>query len=269
MSNAAGDKFIVDIAYSHAKGQTRRVTYDRVILCTGFKFDSSIFDETTEPELVFNGKLPAQTTEWESVNVPGMYFAGTLMQACDFKKTMSGFIHGFRHNVDALSRIFEMKYHGEAWPSEEIALTPEAVTAQFIERANHSAAIFLQPGFMAEALVVSPDGNTGRYYSNLRKDYIPHSFIAENEHYYVLSLEYGHFLGNPFALERDPDPEKGHEAAYLHPIIRRFNGNTLVAEHHIQDDLESEWHLDEYVKPALAFFTEQLESQMSGEPAMG
>ncbi|MFN2197684.1 MAG: NAD(P)-binding domain-containing protein [Anaerolineales bacterium] len=261
------NKYYVDISYSHANGQTRRLEYDKVILCTGFRFDNSIFDEAVKPELVFDGKLPMQTSEWESANVPGMYFAGTIMQACDFKQTMSAFIHGFRHNVEALSNILEMKYEGQAWPSETIELSPEAVTAKIIDRANNSPAIFLQPGFMAEVIVIDEDNHTARLYKNVRKDYIPNSFLAEYNHYYVLSLEYGHFTGNPFNVERDPDPEMAHEAAYLHPIIRRFNHSELVTEHHIQDDLESEWHLDEYVKPALAFFESQLASYQTAEPA--
>ena len=32
----------------------------------------------------------------------------------------------------------------------------------------------------------------------------------------------------------------------------------LVAVHHINDDLESEWHLEEYVRPAHEFFEAQL-----------
>lgn len=260
------DKYYVDISYTHAKGQTRRLEYDHVILCTGFRFDNSIFAEAIKPELVYNGKLPAQTSEWESANVPGLYFAGTIMQACDFKRTMSGFIHGFRHNIEALSNILEMKYHRQEWPSETIELTPESLTNKIIDRANHAASIFLQPGFMAEVIVVDEEEKSARLYSNVRKDYIPDSFLSENSHYYVLSLEYGHFTGNPFSVERDPHPEMAHEAAYLHPIIRRFNHNELVAEHHIQDDLESEWHLEEYVKPALAFFEAQLASYQTAEP---
>lgn len=253
-----GDQYVVDIAYTHAKGQTRRLRYDHVILCTGWRFDDSIFDESCKPELVYNGKLPAQTSEWESANIEDLYFAGTIMQACDYKKTMSGFIHGFRHNVHSLANIFEQKYHGQPWPSEEFDLTIENVTQKSIERANNAASIFLQPGFMAEVIVIDEQNQTARLYSDLRKDYIPVSFLAEEDHYYVISLEYGKFEGNPFNVERDPAPDMAHEAAYLHPIIRRYHRTRQVAEHHIQDDLESEWHLPEYVEPAREFFAAQL-----------
>lgn len=262
-----GDQYVVDIAYTHAKGQTRRLRYDHVILCTGWRFDTTIFDDSCKPELVHNDKLPAQTTEWESKNVPGLYFAGTIMQACDYKKTMSGFIHGFRHNVEALSNILELKFHNRPWPSETFELSVDAVTQKSIDRANNAAAIFLQPGFMAEVIVIDEKERSARLYSNVRKDYIPTSFLAEEEHYYVISLEYGKFEGDPFSVERDPAPDMAHEAAYLHPIIRRYHGHELVAVHHIQDDLESEWHLPEYVGPARAFFEAQLTQEQAPTPA--
>jgi len=43
--------------------------YDRIILCSGFRFDDSIFDETCRPELSIGDRFPTQTSDWESVNV--------------------------------------------------------------------------------------------------------------------------------------------------------------------------------------------------------
>ena len=47
-----------------------------------------------------------------SVNVPGMYFAGTLAHGKDWKRAAGGFIHGFRYTARALHRILEAKYEG-------------------------------------------------------------------------------------------------------------------------------------------------------------
>jgi thioredoxin reductase len=250
--------FQVHIAYSHASGQTAVVPYDHVIVCTGFRFDSSIFDDGCRPELFHMDKLPAQTAEWESTNVPGLYFAGTLMQACDYKKTMSGFIHGFRHNIKTLSRLFEAKYHDRPWSGIMVEATPESILDLIMNRINNGPGIFLQPGFLQDLIVVSDQHGTAEYFRDIRADYIHRSAFGQNDHYYTISLEYGHFMGDPFSVERDPDPERGQEAAYLHPVIRRFDHGLLVAQHHIQDDLESEWFKDVYVQPALAFFQQQL-----------
>ena len=84
----------------------------------------SIFDPDCRPELVINDRFPAQTPGWESTNVPGLYFAGTLTQVRDFKQSTSGFIHGFRYGVRALHRILERRYHGAPWPPRPLAAEP-------------------------------------------------------------------------------------------------------------------------------------------------
>ncbi|MFC1997598.1 NAD(P)-binding domain-containing protein [Chloroflexota bacterium] len=252
-------KYQVHIGYSHAKGQKTIVPYDKVIACTGFKFDNSIFDETCTPNLAINDKFPEQTSEWESTNVPDMYVAGTLMHACDYRKTMSGFIHGFRHNIHALSRVFEQKYHDIPWPSKVIDANPKSILSLIVNRITTDPAMFLQPGFLGDLIIVSEPKNTAEYFEGLRLDNIMDSAFKENDHYYTVSLEYGHFAGDPFSIERDPNPEKGGEADYLHPVIRRYNQGKLVTEHHILDDLENAWYKEEYTEPALAFFNQQLE----------
>ena len=253
-----GEQCIVHISYCHAKGQTAVIPYDHVILCTGFRMDDSIFDDSCRPELMHHGKVPSQTVEWESKNVPDMYFAGTLMQACDFKKTMSGFIHGFRHNIQTLAEIFEHKYHGATFSREKLELDPEVILKKVIDQVNISPGIFLQPGFLCDVVVVSEEEDAAYYYSDVRRDYVAEGWLGQHDHYYTVSLEYGHFMENPFATMRDPDPEMGHDAPYLHPVIRRFQDGEVVAEHHINDDLESQWFKEIYVKPARAFFVEQL-----------
>ena len=39
---------------------------------------------------------------YESTNVPGLYFAGTLSHGLDWKRAAGGFIHGFRYTAQAL-----------------------------------------------------------------------------------------------------------------------------------------------------------------------
>ena len=43
-----------------------------------------------------NKKYAVMTDEYESINVPGMYFAGQLAHGKDFRRSAGGFIHGFR-----------------------------------------------------------------------------------------------------------------------------------------------------------------------------
>lgn len=257
-----GEQYIVDIAYTHAKGQTRTLRYDHVILCTGFRMDASLFAEGIRPTLTIKDKFPEQTHEWESTNVPGMYIAGTLMHACDFRKTMSGFIHGFRHNVKFLAEVLEKKYHNQPLPYESLPVETETILDKVLDRLNNGPGVFLQPGFLNDAIVI--ENGQARYYQDVRKQYIaddPEFKMAD--HLYTISLEYGHYEGSVFAIDRDPDPMAAESAAYLHPVIRRFHKGELVNSHHIQDDLENEWLTEEYIGPARAYFAAQL-----GERAM-
>ena len=246
--------FHVNMEYCHAKGQATERKYDHVILCTGFQFDASIFDDDCRPDLSNNDRFPAQTAEWESTNVSDLYVAGTLMQACDYRKTMSGFIHGFRHNIRALTHILEQKYHDTPWPNQQLEALPEVIAVTIIERANSGPGIFLQPGFLCDVMVIDEAGRTAAHYIDIRSDYVHQNMFGQHDHYYILTLEYGDFGSNPFCIERDPDPAKGSQAAYLHPIIRRYSLGSLISEHHIQDDLESQWNQPRYTEPLLTYF---------------
>src|SRR5215468_9552655 len=72
--------YLVTLSFARANEVKKEILYDRVIVCTGFRFDASVFADDCRPELVYNHRFPAQTSEWESANVPDLYFAGTLMQ---------------------------------------------------------------------------------------------------------------------------------------------------------------------------------------------
>ncbi|HEX8474334.1 MAG TPA: NAD(P)-binding domain-containing protein [Pyrinomonadaceae bacterium] len=252
-------KLTVSFSYQRAHGATVEYQYDRIIVCAGFRFDDSIFDESCRPALVIDERFPDQTSEWESTTVKDLFFAGNLMQMRDFKKTASAFIHGFRYNVRALYHILERKYHGKEWPSRSIAATPEAVLDAVLDRLNRSSALWQQTGFICDLVVVSTEDGEARYYEELPVDYVRESDFGQQQHYYLVTLEYGpDYPDYPFDFVRFIGPDEGHLNPQLHPIIRRFNGSTLVAEHHIQEDLEGRWLTDNYILPLRAFFQKQL-----------
>ncbi len=235
---------IAHIEYSHADGQTMQLIYDRVLLCTGFRFDSSIFDDTCRPTLFNKGKLPAMTSEWESTSAKDLYFAGTLMQMRDLHKTMSNVIHGFRFNILFLSQLFAYKYHRQAWPCRALPIDPAAITLRMLVRASRGASLFLQPGFLGDLCVISRQDQKAFYIENISLDYLRHMPHNENEHYYTLSLEYGRYTGNatsPRHLARDPNPRHAHNDYYLHPVIRRFHGSQPIGEQHLPENLENSW----------------------------
>lgn len=72
-------------------------------------------------------KYPDITSEYESVNVPGLYFAGTVAHGPDWRQAAGGFIHGFRYTAKALARILNSKIDHLGWPSKYIAIAPQDV----------------------------------------------------------------------------------------------------------------------------------------------
>jgi thioredoxin reductase len=231
------------ITFSYARrDKVVRLTYDRVITCTGFRMDTSIFDDDCRPRLTINDRLPALTPEWESVNVPGLHFAGTLTQSRDFKKHTSAFIHGFRYGVRALTRMFDARYHGTPWPSRVVAEPERAVLA----RLNRASGLFQQFGFLCD--VITPDG---RYFEEMPLDYVPFDDC------FTVSLEYGsgHDEIDPFdvAAGREWEADPAHDDRYLHPVIRRRRGGEVVATCRLPEDIYNEWKDDERLR---AFFEE-------------
>ena len=256
-------KFVVSVTYTHAFGEEEDFVYDRVIVCAGFRFDSSIFEKSCQPELTINNRFPSQTSEWESTNVKDLYFIGVLMHMRDFKEKQSGFIHGFRYNIRALHSILEAKYYSQALPCKQISSTPEDLINAVIERVNISSALWQQTGFLCDLLVISDD-RVAYYYEELPIDYIKDSNLGQNQHYYTISLEFGLDIietsPDIFAIERvhKDDIANAASSAILHPIIRRYCGSELICEHHVIEDIVSEWVEDVHVKPLLEFFHAQV-----------
>ncbi|MCA9128246.1 MAG: NAD(P)-binding domain-containing protein [Planctomycetales bacterium] len=248
-----------NIVYTHAMEERRSVWYDQVLLCTGFRMDRSIFDSSCLPEVTTCGRLPMQTCEWESTNVPDLFFVGTLMQMRDYKKTMSGFIHGFRHNALALDSILAAKYEGKPWTGVPLESSTETIADTILDRLNRSAAIFLQPGYLCDLIVQQPDGML-HLVEGVPKDYVRSSSFFDSEMLITISLEYGDFskIADPFNIDREPFEDKAHLAAYLHPILRIFERGELIQEKHLLEDLENDYSGPLWRERVLEFVSQHL-----------
>lgn len=244
-----GDKLAVRVSFDRVDEVVKEIRYDSVLLATGFRFDASIFAPECRPELTIKDRFPAQTASWESVNVPGLFFAGTITQVRDFKRSTSGFIHGFRYGVRALHRILEQRFHERPWPARELAATPESITGAVIERVNRTSALWQLFAFLSDVVFFAPDGSA-RYVEEVPLDYL-HDAVGRGEFgdvddYLTVTLEYGadHDKVNPFdvtAGRTSQEDTRGLDGRYLHPVVRHYREGELLAEHHITENLENEW----------------------------
>lgn len=228
-----GRGFVASISLAEV---TTEIPYDRVIACTGFRFDAAIFGDGCRPELMLGNRFPAQNSAWESTNVPGLSFAGTLMQVRGFNHAMSGSISGFRYSVRALHRILERRNHGIEWPHVTYPAAANVLANAIIKRAGRSSALWQQSGLLGDLIVLG--GKQAAYYEEVPAGYA-HDWALADE-YLTITLEH-------------------EEAAYLHPVVRHFQRGAFLAEHHVADNLEHDWTNEEtHRKPLTEFLTERL-----------
>ncbi|MGH3489010.1 MAG: NAD(P)-binding domain-containing protein, partial [Actinopolymorphaceae bacterium] len=260
--NGAKGRYLVTVRYLR-RDKTATFSYDRVVACTGFRMDASIFAAGCRPELTIRDRFPALTPEWESVNIPDLYFAGTLTQSRDFKKYTSAFIHGFRYGIRALTRIFDQKYEGTRWPSRELPVDPETLTDAVLTRLNRTSALWQQFHFMSDVVIVDQDAGTARYYEEVPVDYVRASDFAAAQDAFVCTLEYGpgHDLIDPFdiAVGREWEAAHHHDDRYLHPVVRHYRNGRLFADLRLAENLDNDWTYEcEHREPLRSFVALQL-----------
>jgi thioredoxin reductase len=256
------DGYHVKVAFERVDEVVKEIRYDRVILATGFRFDASVFDESARPELVIDDRFPAQTPVGESVNVPDLYFAGTLTQARDFKKSTSGFIHGFRYGIRALYRVFEHRYHGNPWPTTDLGRGVAPMVEEIIRRVNTSSALWQQFAVLGDVVLVAPDGSA-RYAEEVPVAHVPEAVargdFGPTSAHAVITLEYGadHDQVDPFdvtAGRKSQQDARGLDGRYLHPAVRLYAAGEPTGVHHLAENLENEWDSEDVHRTPLREF---------------
>jgi thioredoxin reductase len=132
---------------------------DEVIAATGFR--APVRDlPALGVALVNDGRLPAQTPYWESVSVPGIYFAGNVMAAsAGLRKhgatSSTSSVNGFRYNARVLAQHIAAKHFGMKQEQREL-IRDDAVSFLFDELAR-APELWIQKGYLAR-VVETHDG---------------------------------------------------------------------------------------------------------------
>jgi thioredoxin reductase len=262
-----GDRFKAEITYTLADGERALLEYDAVLRCTGFAMNTALFGASCQPQLTQDGRIPAIRPGFESVNLDGLYFAGTLMQARDRRRASSAFIDGFRYNLRTMAALLLERYDGVPIGCQRMPVDARQLTDVMLERVNHSSALWTQFEYLADVFVVDKDAGQVRHYAELPEDYAVDRFAGQAQ-YFTLTLRWGRRdYGDVFAIRRHPVPERADESAFLHPVIRAWQHRELLAEQHLLEDLLAEWRDPvRHVAPLGAFVTAQLAAASPGLP---
>jgi thioredoxin reductase len=129
---------------------------DEVIAATGFR--APVRDlPSLGVAMVNEGRMPAQTPYWESVSVPGIYFAGNLMQASPGLRkhgatSSSSSVNGFRYNARVLAEHIAEKHFGVA--RKRRPLEVDDVVPFLLRELSHAPELRVQKGYLARVVDV-------------------------------------------------------------------------------------------------------------------
>jgi thioredoxin reductase len=135
-------------------GRAMTFDVDDVIAATGFV--TPLGDLPALGVATFGqSRLPAQTPFWQSVTVPGIFFAGTITQgAAGLKKhgipSNSGAVQGHRYNARVLARhLAETKF---GVPAVREQMDPASILPYVIEQLSQGPELWHQRSYLARVI---------------------------------------------------------------------------------------------------------------------
>ena len=137
-------------------GRVLTFEVDEVIAATGFV--SPLRDLPQLGVATFgHSRLPAQTPYWESATLPGVFFAGTIMQASmGLRKhgipSNSGAVQGYRYNARVLARHLAETRFGLKAPRNRI--DPGDVVSTLLAEASRGPELWHQRSYLARVIAI-------------------------------------------------------------------------------------------------------------------
>jgi hypothetical protein len=222
--------------------------FDKIIFCTGWKFDESIF----EFKVNTHNRLPDITQYYESANNKNLFFVGCLMQQFDYKKSSGAFIHGFRYLIESFVKInYKKDYENKLFKLENNDNLVELIN-YIMERINTSSHLYQMFSFIADMIFYNPKTNKMFYFKNVNVihmhnvvDYVEKMFRTTDFILYTITLEFGFNKVTNYKEFGDNSRGTGNESKsnLIHPVIRIFNPytNKLLDMYHLAEDIFSEF----------------------------
>jgi thioredoxin reductase len=132
---------------------------DEIVVATGFR--APLRDlPSVGVATVNDGRLPAQSPYWESVSVPGIYFAGNVTSASPGHRkhgatSNSTSVNGFRYNARVLARHIAETHFGHR--VERRRLERDEVLPFLLGELARAPELWVQKGYLARVVTVDAD----------------------------------------------------------------------------------------------------------------
>jgi thioredoxin reductase len=129
---------------------------DEVVVATGFRTPLRDLPQLGVAT-VNDGRIPAQTPFFESVSVPGIYFAGNATQGSPGLRKQglasnSTSVNGFRYNARVLSRhLAETRFGVEV---ERPVVSRDRAVPYLLAELGHAPELWIQKGYLTRVLTV-------------------------------------------------------------------------------------------------------------------
>ena len=218
------------------------IDYDNIIFCTGWAFDTSIYD--FDIDIIYN-KYPHINNNYESTNNKNLFFIGSLMHSLDYRKSSGGFIHGFRYLIHS---FFKMNYH--EFDNSFFELKTEhdykVLVDHILKRFNNASSIYQMFGYMGDILYYNFIENQVFYYYDIPVNCY-NKIIDENVIRISLTLEYNSNIINDITVIGNKYSTVGTEctSTLIHPVIKVFNYcDELLEIIHLDEDLYAEFKIE-------------------------
>lgn len=230
------DGMNVTVKYVHAEGEVEQLYFDEIIAATGFMANIEPLS-SLNIDTLYNGKYPVMNEEFESTRIPNLYFAGTQTHGLDYKRTFSGFIHGFRYNSKILAHHLANKL---GFGADNVLISDQDIKNYILDEFNHSPDLYLQPGYIVKVFKI--DNEKWKELGHFSLDKFNKMEITIDSKLIAISLEYGdiHRFSEVLSIPRVPGDVS--QSAHIHPIIRVRDKNNLDGKmYELEEDLENEY----------------------------
>jgi hypothetical protein len=251
--------------------------YDTVVRCLGWKHNVSVYESDTVPLLQANEKYAVMNSEYESVNVKGLYFAGTIGHGKDFRRSSGGFIHGFRYTARALFRVLSRKRQqvsgvaNPEWPATRRfdVSSPkklEVLLEHMVERINSASGPYQMVSVLGDGIILHEKNKqvTAEYVEEMPIDYFNEQYAHLPRFMWVFG-----YNGQAQSLERSFRGTNFEVFVWAYPGCVATDKSNRKELLRLRESVTTEWRSPIFKQHIREFVSDKMKQLTGSKPRTG